>query len=59
MFVEPEAGIVDFVALRDALADAAYEGPAIVEQDLYPCPVDKPLPIATRTYNYLTRVGFV
>ncbi len=27
---------------------------AIVEQDMYPCPPDKPLPIARRTYTYLT-----
>jgi inosose dehydratase len=26
---------------------------AIVEQDMYPCPPDKPLPIARRTYTYL------
>ena len=26
---------------------------AIVEQDMYPCAPDKPLPIARRTYTYL------
>ena len=30
---------------------------AIVEQDMYPCPVDAPLPIARRTRNYLGSCG--
>jgi inosose dehydratase len=58
MFVEPEAGIVDFEAVRDALEEVGYEGFGIVEQDLYPCEFDKPLPIAKRTRAYLQRLGF-
>jgi inosose dehydratase len=30
---------------------------AIVEQDMYPCAVDAPLPIAQRTRNYLGSCG--
>jgi inosose dehydratase len=57
MFVEPSEGAVDFVALRDLLRDVNYEGYAVVEQDMYPAPFDKPLPIARRTREYLQRIG--
>ena len=30
---------------------------AIVEQDMYPCPPDQPLPIAQRTHTYLASCG--
>jgi inosose dehydratase len=30
---------------------------AIVEQDLYPCEPDYPLPVATRTRTYLNSCG--
>jgi inosose dehydratase len=57
MFVEPALGAVDFEALRDTLEEIDYEGYGIVEQDLYPAPFDKPLPIAKRTRAYLREVG--
>jgi inosose dehydratase len=57
MFCELERGAVDFVAFRDALRDINYEGWAIVEQDMYPAPFDKPLPIAKRNREYLRRLG--
>ncbi len=57
MFCEPERGAVDFEAMRDAMRDVGYRGFAIVEQDMYPAPFDKPLPIAKRTRAYLKRVG--
>jgi inosose dehydratase len=57
MFVEPSKGVVDFLALRDALEDVEYEGFGIVEQDMYPAPFDKPLPIAKQTYEYLRGIG--
>lgn len=58
MFVEPSVGAVDFAALRDALEEISFEGFGIVEQDMYPAPFDKPLPIAIRTRDYLRRLGF-
>jgi inosose dehydratase len=58
MFVEPSKGEVDFPALRAALEDVEYEGFGIVEQDMYPAPFDKPLPIAKRTHEYLRGLGF-
>jgi inosose dehydratase len=57
MFCEPDRGAVDFVAFRDALREAAYDGWAIVEQDMYPAAFDKPLPIARRTRDYLRAIG--
>ncbi len=57
MFVEPNQGVVDFAAFRDLLREIDYDGYAIVEQDMYPAPFDKPLPIAKRTREYLQKVG--
>ena len=57
MFVEPSKGAVDFLAFRDMLQEIDYDGYAIVEQDMYPAPFDKPLPIAKRTRAYLREIG--
>ena len=57
MFVEPARGEVDFLALRDALREFDFAGYAVVEQDMYPAPFDKPLPIARRTREYFREVG--
>jgi inosose dehydratase len=57
MFVEPSCGIVDLAAFRDALQDINYVGYGIVEQDMFPAPFDKPLPIAKRTRAYLREIG--
>ena len=57
MFCEPSRGAVDFVAFRDVLREIDYNGYAMVEQDMYPAPFDKPLPIARRTRDYLLSIG--
>jgi len=57
MFCELAHGVVDFAAFRDVLREINYEGWAIVEQDMYPAPFDKPLPIATRNRAYLREMG--
>jgi inosose dehydratase len=57
MFCEPSAGAVDFIAFRDALREVNYSGLATVEQDMYPAPFDKPMPIAKRTREYLRSIG--
>jgi inosose dehydratase len=57
MFCEPSEGAVDFLAFRDALREADYNGLATVEQDMYPAPFDKPMPIAKRTREYLRSIG--
>lgn len=57
IFCEPALGSVDFVAFRDVLREVDFNGFAIVEQDMYPAPFDKPLPIAKRTREYLQEIG--
>ena len=55
---EPPQGEPGYQALLDAV-DRHLEGElfAIVEQDLYPCHPDDPLPVATRTCAYLRQLG--
>ena len=57
MFCEPSLGVVDMPAFRNTLHEVDYEGFATVEQDMYPAPSDKPLPIAKRTRAYLREIG--
>lgn len=57
VFCEPSKGAVDFEAFRDVLVEIDYQGWAIVEQDMYPAPFEKPLPIAKRTRAYLREIG--
>ena len=57
IFCEPWVGAVDFEAFRDVLQEIDYEGFAIVEQDMYPCEFDRPLPIAKKTREYLREIG--
>jgi len=54
---EPPTGIPELPPLLDALAGLDVDLFAIVEQDLYPCPPDVPLPIAERTLAYLRSHG--
>jgi len=57
MFCELARGVVDFKAFAQVLKDVDYNGVAIVEQDMYPAPFDKPLPIAKRNREFLREVG--
>ena len=57
LFCEPSQGVVDFPALCRVLQEIDYHGYAIVEQDMYPAPFEKPLPIASRTREYLRAIG--
>ena len=57
MFCEPDVGSVDYLEVRDVLAEIDYSGWAVVEQDMYPAPWDKPLPISRRTRQYLRDIG--
>ena len=54
---EPPLGIPDMPPILEALAGLDVELFAIVEQDMYPCPPEHPLPIATRTLSYLQSCG--
>ncbi|TRZ40137.1 hypothetical protein CEQ21_04135 [Niallia circulans] len=54
---EPELGVVDMEAFFEVLSDINYNGWAVVEQDMYPAPFDKPYPIAKRTSEYLKTIS--
>ena len=55
--VEPPLGEPDMPSLIDALAALDRELFCIVEQDMYPCDFDRPLPIAIRTEQYFRTCG--
>lgn len=57
MFCEISKGAVDFVAFRNALKETQFSGFAVVEQDMYPAPFDKPLPIRKRNREFLRKIG--
>ncbi len=54
---EPPRGIPDMPSLLAEVESLGIDVFAIVEQDMYPCDVDTPLPIAQRTRNYLGSCG--
>ncbi|MBX3193813.1 MAG: TIM barrel protein [Microbacteriaceae bacterium] len=58
VFVDPEHGAVDFAALLKVIDATRFDGWAIVEQDMYPAPAEKPLPIARATAVYLRSLGY-
>ena len=58
-FVEPYHGVVDFDEFLKAIREVDYSGYAVVEQDMYPIPFDKPLPIARNTLAWLTQHGYL
>jgi len=55
--VEPPAGVPNPATVVAALSALDAEVFVIVEQDLYPCAPDVPLPIAVRTREYLGSIG--
>ncbi|MEV6105016.1 TIM barrel protein [Streptomyces sp. NPDC051940] len=55
--VEPPAGVPSPADIVPELAKLDAELFVIVEQDLYPCAPDVPLPIAVRTREYLNGLG--
>ncbi|MEU5403269.1 sugar phosphate isomerase/epimerase [Streptomyces sp. NPDC005963] len=54
---EPPSGVPALEPVLSAADALGVELFAIVEQDMYPCPPDKPLPIARRTRRYLRMCG--
>ena len=54
IWVEPPTGTPDFGEIITALQGVTQDVFGIVEQDMYPCSPDRPLPIARRTYTYLS-----
>ncbi len=58
VFVEPDKGAVDFDEFRAVLEAVEFAGVAVVEQDMYPAPPDRPLGVARRTREYLRAHGY-
>ncbi|MDI3418540.1 sugar phosphate isomerase/epimerase family protein [Streptomyces luteolus] len=54
---EPPSGVPALAPVLDAAQQLGVELFAIVEQDMYPCPPEQPLPIARRTRSYLRGCG--
>jgi inosose dehydratase len=55
--VEPPAGVPNPSGIVQELSTLDAELFVIVEQDLYPCSPEVPLPIAVRTREYLADCG--
>lgn len=53
VMIEPPHGLPEMGPILDAAGALGRDLYAIVEQDLYPCDPDVPLPIARRTHTYL------
>ncbi|MDQ6672735.1 MAG: sugar phosphate isomerase/epimerase [Chloroflexota bacterium] len=56
-FVDLGKGCVDFHSLNRVVGQVDFDGWGIVEQDMFPAPFDKPLPIARRNRQYLRDTG--
>ncbi|MFJ8074845.1 sugar phosphate isomerase/epimerase family protein [Streptomyces sp. NPDC096176] len=54
---EPPAGVPALEPVLTAAQSLGVDLFAIVEQDMYPCSADKPLPIAERTRSFLRSCG--
>lgn len=54
---ELDRGIVDFAEVKSFLEAGGFDGFAVYEQDMYPCPPDKPLPIARHNRAVLKTLG--
>ncbi|WP_328585056.1 sugar phosphate isomerase/epimerase family protein [Streptomyces sp. NBC_00370] len=57
VMVEPPTGIPALGPVLSAAEGLGVDLFAIVEQDMYPCPPDKPFPIAERTRRFLRSCG--
>jgi inosose dehydratase len=57
VMVEPPLGVPDMAPLVDELNRLGIPLFGIVEQDLFPCAVDVPFPIATRTRQFFNACG--
>jgi inosose dehydratase len=55
--VEPPAGLPDVPSVLEALSELDADLFVVVEQDMYPVDFDLPLPIATRTRQFLNSAG--
>jgi inosose dehydratase len=56
-FVDLGQGCVDLPGLNRVALEIGFDGWGIVEQDMYPAPFDKPLPVARRNREFLRSNG--
>ncbi|NSC24421.1 TIM barrel protein [Streptomyces albus subsp. chlorinus] len=54
---EPPHGVPELPPVLEAAQELGVDLFAIVEQDMYPCPPDRPFPIAERTRRFLRSCG--
>ncbi|KXV23228.1 sugar phosphate isomerase/epimerase [Gluconobacter japonicus] len=54
---ELDKGVLDFNEIVTFLQKQNFDGFVVVEQDMYPCPPEKPLPIARHNRAVLKRLG--
>ena len=54
---ELDTGLIDFREVMDFLRARDYQGYVVYEQDMYPCPPDKPFPIAKHNRAALKALG--
>lgn len=54
---ELDKGIMDFASIVSFLKERNFDGFAVVEQDMYPCPPEKPFPIALHNRAVLKQLG--
>ncbi|ASY34867.1 MULTISPECIES: sugar phosphate isomerase/epimerase family protein [unclassified Streptomyces] len=54
---EPPTGVPALEPVLAAAQDLGVDLFAIVEQDMYPCPPERPLPVAARTRSFLRSCG--
>ena len=57
-FCELDRGAIDFPRFGELLREADFQGFVVVEQDMYPAPPEKPLPIARANRDYLRQLGW-
>lgn len=56
---EPDVGTVDFAGMARVMREVAWDGFAIVEQDMFPLDDPaRPLPVATRTRHHFEGLGW-
>jgi inosose dehydratase len=57
VMVEPPLGVPEMGPVLAELGALDVPLFAIVEQDMFPCPADRPKPVAARTHRYFTTCG--
>jgi len=59
VFCALEDGIIDFTVLKEALEKTAYDGIAVVEQDMAGEPAEKSFALSKRNREYLKKIGMI